>query len=66
MKVGSCDGGGIGTVDGWNDILGSTVGIRIMHTSQVSSQMPALGQVRQNETEQYEETYSQNPPTSSQ
>lgn len=66
IRVGNCDGGGTGIADGWNDIVGSTVGIRIMHTSQVSSQMPALGQVRQNETEQYAVTYSQKPPTSSQ
>ena len=65
-RVGNCDGGGIGIADGWNDNVGSTVGMRIMHTSQVSSQMPALGQVRQNESEQYAVTYSQKPPTSSQ
>jgi len=56
---------GVGTSDGSNDRVGSPVGVRMLQTSQVSSQTPLLGQARQNETEQYDVTYSQNSPISS-
>lgn len=56
---------GVGTSDGSNESVGSPVGVRILQTSQVSSQTPLLGHVRQNETVQYEVTYSQNSPMSS-
>jgi hypothetical protein len=38
------------------EMLGCAVGIRMLQTSQVSSQIPALGHSRQNDTEQYEVT----------
>jgi len=56
---------GVGTSDGSNERVGSPVGLRMLQTSQVSSQTPLLGQARQNDTEQYDVTYSQNSPMSS-
>jgi hypothetical protein len=47
ISTGTCEGCGVGAGDGSDDNVGCPVGLRIEQTSQVSSQMPALGQVRQ-------------------
>jgi len=65
IRDGNSVGNGRGTGDGFKETVGSAVGLRIkVQIPQDLSQIPALGHSRQNETEQYEVTYSQKSPTS--